>query len=177
MKLKQVIEGVSYNTETATILGRRKKDGVTETLYQTPTHDFFMVEEQMQRVWNPRSGTYQDRPRTALTPKSPDELKTWFSHHGTDRAKIGDNRYEAVLTALKRLESRGPIRRKARIVGSTVIYVRMPMSLKARIEAAAAKANTSVNVWALRAFERICDEQEREEKTGGEKPAKERWPK
>jgi uncharacterized protein YjbJ (UPF0337 family) len=222
--MKRVIDGVSYNTETATLLSRVGRGGDEVRLYETSTGEFFTVEEETLSVWNPRSETYEDREQTTLTPQSPEQAMRWLRKPIPEKfrgklkerwlkkrrlrlqepipeklrgklkqqwVKLTDDDLD-VIERRSQLESKiqerygygkdqvrrevdafwvsQPLQRRVP-PGSTTVYVRMPRSLKERIEAAAAKANTSVNVWALRAFERMCSEQEQDEKPASEEKA------
>jgi hypothetical protein len=145
--VKRVIDGRSYNTDTATVLGQvkggKKNSGLEietiETLYQTPSGAFFEVVHHEFYILNPLSDIWETSERTTLTPQGSEQAKVWLS--GLDPTAIRHN----------------PFQTPEETTGTATVIVRMPLSLKKQIEAAAAEGNMSVNALALRAFERYCE--------------------
>jgi len=132
---KRLIDGVTYNTETATLLARSTYEGDWNNfawkLYQTRGGAFFIVEE------GKRHG--QDgAPVTKFRfQKCSESAARGFVYNS--KAEVLFNPFENRITDDE---------------AARTVYVRVPVSLKRQIEAAAEAESLSVNSWALRAFEK-----------------------
>ena len=150
--MKRVINGVTYNTATSTALalkhGRqeashthRASDWIA-TLYQTYGSAYFLVYRDEYMEWNEQRRVSQAREEVRFEPISSDGAKSWLRQgevevlhnpfagrrKGTSEAKVG-----------------------------TTIYVRLPASLKHRVDEEAAKSKVSANQWVMRAIERALE--------------------
>lgn len=143
--MKRIIDGVTYNTATATILAKRKWSSGGEekedTLYQTNGGAFFLDHESTHYR---RSYHYEDKrirqpdTRNQFEPLTAEAAREWLSR---SEAEIYHNPFGEPPEAGTEPES------------AATVYLRMPGSLKTRIEAAAKSEGQSVNAWALRTFE------------------------
>src|SRR3954467_12734204 len=82
--MKRVVNGMTYNTDTATMLARvdwgdDDDDGSQiDTLYQTRGGAFFLITEGQKPVWNQRASEDQMRGFTECKPLSPQDAEAWF---------------------------------------------------------------------------------------------------
>lgn len=141
--MKRVIEGKTYNTDTATRAAQydyenEKGYSVTVDLYQNRGGAFFEV-----HTWEEDDinlGTYQRYIFETISRDGIDRLLTGrFAKGGIE---VFD---EKALTLAPEAEEEEP---------SMTIYFRLQSSLKARIEASAREAGLSINAWMLRCAER-----------------------
>jgi predicted HicB family RNase H-like nuclease len=140
--MKRLIDGVTYNTETATLLARSEGEWgewakqedlpIVETLYQTRSGNFFMVEE-ITTGENEDGYSITKYRFAALNEK---EARKWMV---TGEAEVFLNPFEEKVDED---ETEG------------TIYARIPASLKRKIEEAAKSEGLSANSWAMRCFER-----------------------
>jgi predicted HicB family RNase H-like nuclease len=148
--MKRIVNGVTYNTETSTPIGRSEYDGdngpVVETLYQTRGGAFFLHEEETRRMWNQRERTHEEKVSHTFMPTSSDDAHKWLMEGDVE---VFSNPFEDPPEATAEAEA-----------GST-IYVRVPASLKRRVEEAAKGEGVSGNVWSMRCVERCLDERSR----------------
>src|SRR5215469_14823532 len=142
--MKRVIEGKTYNTDTATRVARydyenEKGYSVTVHLYQNRGGAFFEV-----HTWEEDDinlGTYQRYIFETISRDGIDRLLTGrFAKGGIE---VFDEK--ALTLPPEAEEKEGP---------SMTIYFRLPPSLKVRIEASAREAGLSINAWMLRCAER-----------------------
>jgi hypothetical protein len=145
--MKRVINGMTYNTDTATKLaqktwespfGRTGAKGV-RTLYQTKGGAFFLFEENTEGIWNERAGEYEVKTTCAFIPINRKYAEEWILEG--KEAKIFNNPFgdppEAAADAS---------------TGETML-VRMPPALKRQIEEAAKANDVSMNAFMLRCIE------------------------
>ena len=148
-KMKRIIDGVTYNTDSSTKLGLSEYD--TEfnhrqhachgVLYQTRGGAFF-VHEMIALGQNDDNGApiFKNRFRALGS----DDAKKWLM---PDNCEVFHNPFDAPPEAVSEPEQ------------STTVYLRVPQSLKKRIEKAAESDELSVNSWTLRCVERCLSVQ------------------
>jgi predicted HicB family RNase H-like nuclease len=147
--MKRIINGVTYNTDTSTMIARAEeiepgwKDGTggdrdVLTLYQTRLGAFFIHRDTVSLRRGIRGEWEEDEHHTfdAMTRA---EAHKWVLGH--DGVELLSDVFEEPPEAA---EETSP--------GAT-LYIRVPSSLKDRIEAAAASDKLSVNAWAIRCME------------------------
>jgi hypothetical protein len=142
--VKRIVDGVTYNTETSTRLAESvwkddADDEVTGTLYQTRGGAFFVYEYALKEVWVERIGETIERERNEIIPMSSSEAHEWIM---TGQVDVFSNPFDDPPEAAAEAEP-----------GAT-IYIRVPASLKKRVDDAAKAAKASGNVWAMRCIER-----------------------
>jgi hypothetical protein len=144
--MKRVIDGVSYNTATATVAARwefEDENGYENeaTLYQTRGGAFFVV-----YVWEVPSRQWGEEPtkKTSFEALSREEVDRIVTK--TQNLEIID---EKVLE--------GPPEATAEAAPAATIYVRVPASLKDRSEGAAKAEGLSINAYMTLCAER-CNE-------------------
>lgn len=143
-KMKRIIDGKTYNTNSATIVaeGNWKDENqdltIATTLYQNRAGIYFGV-EQHQQEWRDRDG--ETRVRT---------WQEWIilMEEGA-AAKYCDNNG---LTIYRGFDAAAP---EAGDTSETdTIYVRVPRGLKLAVEAKAQAEEVSINAFAMRCLER-----------------------
>ncbi len=141
--MKRIIDGVTYNTDTSTRLAESEygatynlEDCQCEgTLYQTRGGAYF-VHEQLNLGYNRELAEEMFKERfVALSPKG---AQDWMM---TGEVEVFHNPFAEPPEAAAETEP-----------GAT-LYVRVPASLKTRIEEAARNDSSSLNAWALRCME------------------------
>jgi predicted HicB family RNase H-like nuclease len=141
--MKRVIEGKTYNTDTA----------IKVALYQYEDHDGYDTEA---TIYLTRGGAFF-------------AVHTWDVkvHDGFGGLETKNKVYVEALSReevdkLVETENMEIVNEKALTLppeavseaeAAATIYVRVPEALKARVDEAAEKANASINAWALRCFE------------------------
>jgi hypothetical protein len=144
--MKRIVNGVTYNTDTATRLATSRwenDDGkVVGTLYQTRAGAFFVDEETTSEVWNESERRTEERIQNAFRPLSPDRAHAWLMDGDVE---IFRNPFDDPPEAAAEAEP-----------GAT-IYIRVPASLKRGVDEAAKEAGVSGNVWAMRCVERCAE--------------------
>jgi predicted HicB family RNase H-like nuclease len=146
--MKRIVKGVTYNTETSTLLAQYEWDNDDERgidcLYQTRGGAFFIDEEVVKPIWNEREREHEERRTHTFVPKSPDDAHKWLLE--IDNLEIFHKPFDDPPEATAEAEP-----------GAT-IYVRVPSSLKKRVDDAAKEAKSSGNIWAMRCIERCLEE-------------------
>jgi hypothetical protein len=140
--MKRIIDGVTYNTETSTKLAQAKWDDdgdVVGILYQTRGGAYFVHLETTRRVYSPKADDYVIKVKDEFEPLSTEGAEKWIMEGDVE---IFHNPFQ------------DPPEATAEAKPHETLYVRLPVPLKRRIEAAAAKENVSGNVWAMRCLER-----------------------
>jgi hypothetical protein len=147
--MKKIVNGVTYNTDTSTELAISHYDNKaygddpaehgSVTLYQTRGGAFYLVDEGEKEIWNAREREHEQRAHCNFRPLSAAEAEEWLMR---GQVEIIHNPFGEVPEAVAEAEP-----------GAT-LYVRLPTSLKTRIEEAARAENLSANVWAMRCMER-----------------------
>lgn len=135
--MKRIIDGKTYNTETATRVGGASEDpyhpGEFDLLYQTRHGAFFRHYGGM---------TNQGDDFEVLKPATPEEAKAWLEGHD-------------LVDEIEALFGEQPEAGEA----ESRITVRIPDSLKARIEGLAAANKQSLNAWIMRCLETCASAQ------------------
>ena len=149
--MKRVVDGVAYNTETSTRLARAewsdrddrgREQEITAVLYETQKGAFFLHKTTM---WEGKD-SYKDREQKQqheFLPMTSDEAKNWMLEGDTE--VIHDRFAEGIPEAEAEPEQ-----------GAT-IYIRVPATLKQRVEQAAEAQGLSVNALALKCLERCLE--------------------
>jgi predicted HicB family RNase H-like nuclease len=140
----------TYNTETATRLPQSiwdddKNDEVTGVLYQTRGGAFFLAKFVTKQVWIEALGETQTRERNEVIPMSAKEAQQWMME---GEVEVYANPFEDPPEATAEPEQ-----------GAT-IYIRVPASLKQRVDKAATSAKVSGNAWAMKCVERCLEEKD-----------------
>ena len=163
--MKRIIDGNTYNTETATVIyqdikfvdlaehveaeSEDSRDFAhVETLYQTRRGDYFLV------VTEPQANFDRGRPKGVrhverLEPLTRDYALDWLRSH-----RFLAVRYEQLVYRLKDYQ-----RAKERTEKSAV-FLRIPQSLKERLEACAKNKGQSLNTWVMRRLEQAALDEE-----------------
>ena len=135
--MKRIIEGKTYNTETATRIGVASFDPSHpeefDFLYQTRHGAFFR---------NYGGETAFGDPFKGLKPLTPAEAQAWLESHD-------------LVDELEKLFGEQPEAGEA----ESRITVRIPDSLKVRIERLAAANKQSLNAWIMRCLETCANAQ------------------
>ena len=141
--MKRIVNGVTYNTETSTALGKKAWEGDgsqgEEVLYQTQGGALFVHEQETRLIWNEREQERQECVEHRFIPMSAEEAQHWIM---TGETEIFHNPFDDPPEAAAEAEA-----------GAT-IYIRVPVSLKRRVDEAAKGTKVSGNVWAMRCVER-----------------------
>jgi hypothetical protein len=141
--MKRIINGETYNTDTATVIaeggfedeGRGK--ATEETLYQNRAGVFFSV-ERVETKFRDRYDELQTR-----------EIYEWYVVGDPAKARALCERHG--LTIVRDIDDMPPEAEAGETAAP--IYVRAPSALKLAIEAQAKAEKVSVNVFALRCLE------------------------
>lgn len=145
--MKKIVNGVTYNTETSTRLAEAEweQDGnqMIETLFQTRGGAFFLDLEVTSREWNEHERDYDERITRTFTPVSPEGAHKWMME---GEVEIFHNPFDDPPEAAAEAEP------------ASTIYIRVPASLKQRVDDAAKDAKTSGNVWAMRCVEKCLSQ-------------------
>ena len=145
--MKRLVDGVTYNTDTATVLACSDYEGdwnnieglpIEGFLYQTRGGAFFLVEYITLRT-NDKSEEADDDGnvyKVRFLKMSDAAAREWIN---TGEVDVSLNPFE---DKVDEEETEG------------TVYVRLPAALKRKIEASAAAENLSANAWAMRCFEK-----------------------
>jgi hypothetical protein len=143
--MKSIRQGLTYNTETATMIGVgcRQLDAEWNlyarfTLFQTRGADFFSVDEAINLETNEVRGNAF--------------LSTWTCEEARQLVLKSELPFD--WTADANIFNR-PVRKDSTFDGLTV-HIRMPRSHKERIETRAREAGMSLNAWIMRCTERAA---------------------
>jgi predicted HicB family RNase H-like nuclease len=146
--MKRIVNGVTYNTDTATRLaqslwteifwGSEPADLVQGVLYQTRGGAFFDVKEITRTEWDERERSEVAKTFHEFEPLSPEKANAWLLRANVE---VFHNPFEDPPEATTEAEP-----------GSSIL-IRVPASLKQRVDEAAKNAGLSVNVWAMRCLE------------------------
>jgi predicted HicB family RNase H-like nuclease len=145
-KVKRIINGITYNTDTSVRIAR--KDGeysegpYCTILYKTRGGAYFLDQAETVLSYDQETAETRvvDRKRT-FVPMSRDDAEEWYLEGET----------EVLVEAFAELPEAA-----AEAETEAGVYLRLPMVLKTRIEAAAKNARLSLNAWAMRCFERCA---------------------
>jgi hypothetical protein len=163
--MKRLIDGVTYNTETATLLARSNYEGDWNNwaaqgegeLYQTRGGAFFIVEKLEYIAPGPLdqfgNETVGAPPVTKMRFRkcSEDGARKWIIEGdvGNIQTSNGRKKSDGVEVFLNPFEEK-----VSEDETEGTIYARMPASLKRKIEESAKGDGISANSWAMRCFER-----------------------
>ncbi len=146
--MKRIINGMTYNTDTATIIGRasfveeatgaRAEERRDFTLYQTRGGAFFELTSVSTYRKNIHGG-WEPVERHEFDPKTREQAQAWVSEDGVELLSnvLGE-----------------PPEASEEVSKGATIYLRVPASLKDIIEADAKEDDLSVNSYAIRCMER-----------------------
>lgn len=145
--MKRIVNGVTYNTATSTRLAesrweRDHDETVFGVLYQTRGGAYFVDEEITRQEWNESERATETKVRHSFEPRSPEDAHKWMLE---GEVEIFHNPFDDPPEATAEAEP-----------GAT-IYIRVPASLKQRVDEAARQNKLSGNVWAMRCVERCLE--------------------
>ena len=152
--MKRVVDGVAYNTATSTRLAekewneqdeRGRNANVEATLYQTQKGAFFVHKRTFTEWWDHDAGEAEQRTRDECIPMMADEASGWLLRGVVN---ISHNPFGELPEAAAEAEP-----------GAT-LYLRVPASLKRRVEGAAKFESLSGNAWMMRCLERCLEQSE-----------------
>lgn len=136
IKCKRIIDGKTYNTETATRLEGYSRDigryEVGQYLYQTRFGAFF--------EFSFRDGGDEDD-YEKITPLTPDDAQKWLEEHASWNPELIEKLFGEMPEA-----------------GSAEVKftLRLPDSLRTKISTLAEANNQSLNAWIIRCLERCA---------------------
>jgi len=140
---KRIVDGVTYNTATSTLIGRAEGDSDdergrsyewTEDLLQTRGGAFWTLNTRLTE----REGGEEPRETIAVERLTRAQAEKWIV---TGEVEVFNNPFGDPPEAEEEPDP------------SATVYFRMPASLKSGIEQAAKRANLSVNAWLMRCAE------------------------
>ena len=142
--MKRIIDGKTYNTETATKIAEQEWEDNTN--YQS--NDNFQIGVEWNELYQTRHGAYFNYGghgffhEEYIIPLAPNEAQKWMEKHAS--AELIEQHFGEMPEAGDS-ESR--------------FTLRMPDSLKQRIDNAAKANNQSTNAWVIRCLEKCTNEQ------------------
>lgn len=149
--MKRVVDGVAYNTATATRIAVTHYDHEADhlnpasrgtiTLYQTRGGAFFTVDDGEKSVWIAREREHDQRLYVVFSAIDAERAREGLKH---GEWEIIDTNFAAFPEAEVEPKDDKP----------ATLYVRMPASLKTRIDGAAQDEGVSANVMAMRCLEK-----------------------
>jgi hypothetical protein len=148
--MKRIVDGKTYNTDTSTLLARTEWEDENRyeptygwdcvgELYQTRGGAFFVLVTKT-KAPDARDPDDEGKQRVECSPLTAEEAQSWLLEGGD--VEVFRNPFE------------DPPEAEAEAEPGATIYIRVPSALKRDVDAAAAKAGVSVNVWAMRCVER-----------------------
>lgn len=154
--MKRIVDGVTYNTDTSTLVAQgecwsrynHEQVPAMGYLYQTRGGAYFVLEEfEIGKDEN-------DEPimRSKVVPHTAEDAQKWLM---TGDVEVFHNPFEDPPEAAAEQEA------------SATIYVRVPQSLKQRLDAAAKADGASGNAWSIRCIERCLTPHEETRKSLG----------
>ena len=146
--MKRIVNGVTYNTETSTRLAesrweRDDDEKAFGTLYQTRGGAFFVDVEITRQEWNEFERANETKVVHAFEPMSPEKAHQWMLE---GEVEVFHNPFD------------DPPEASAEAEPAATIYLRVPASLKQRVDEAAKGAKVSGNTWAMRCVERCLSD-------------------
>jgi len=148
--LKRIINGKTYNTHTSTLIARYeyvddKGYDTTANIFQNRSGAFFIAHEwseETEKGWNDIENEKSEKKvmKYYFEASSREEITQLIARQ--DNFEILDER---ALTAPPEAEEEAE--------PAATAYLRLPIALKNRVEAAARKDGLSLNAWAIRCFE------------------------
>ena len=149
---KRIIKGQTYNTDTAMLIARAEQDfndgsniqghHAEVKVYKTRGGAFFL-HTFSDAPRKDRNGEYRVVVEDKLDPMTREEVGEWIKNAG-----YLDYQIELLSPTFG-----DPPEATGEAVPAASIYIRVPTSLKVRIEEAAEANNLSVNAWAMRCME------------------------
>ena len=151
--MKRIIDGVTYNTDTSTLLARSEYESEYNhqscrcigTMYQTRGGAFFEM-QQLHVGWDDEA--QQEDYRYRFETLNADQAQKWLL---TGEVEVIHNPFDE------------PPEAEAEHEPGATIYVRVPVSLKKRLDAAARGDGVSGNAWAMRCVENCLRGDERKQ--------------
>src|SRR5688572_18178340 len=135
MIMKRIVNGVTYNTDTSSMLARWEWEEAdynhvvtefgTDVLYQTRGGAFFLHKEKTKREWNEVEREHVERVRHEFVPLSPEEASKWLMEGDVE---VINNPFD------------DPPEAKAEAEPGATLYIRVPGALKRRVDEAASNA-------------------------------------
>jgi hypothetical protein len=148
--MKRVVNGVTYNVHTSTRVatsqweedddGPKANVTVEQELYQTRGGAFFLLTRRSWCEYNADDRTWDPDERIEITPINRERAQGWLLN----------GQVEIIDTSI----FGEPPEAIAEDKPAATIYLRLPTSLKNRIETRAKAEGLSVNSWAMRCMER-----------------------
>ena len=148
--MKRVVDGVTYNTATSTKVavseweeadkGPKRDLVVKQELFQNRLGAFFLLMRREWQEWEPDERVWFHNDRVEIVPISRERAQGWLL----------SGQVEIVDSSVFGEPPEAEVEEKP---GAT-IYLRLPPSLKNRIETRAKSDGLSVNAWAMRCLER-----------------------
>ena len=152
--MKRIVDGRTCNTETSTLVARAEWEVDNYSpyagsecegeLYQTRGGAFFLVTT----IHIPESRDSDARDKVEFDVMTAERAQAWLL----------DGEVEVIRNVFD-----DPPEAEAEADTGATIYIRVPESLKREVDAAAEKAGTSVNVWAMRCVEHCLKNQKAEQ--------------
>ena len=142
--IKRIIDGVAYNTATSALIAqseyevdfKRTDADCLGKLYQTRGGAYFVHEQ----IDTGERDDYGDRVyRDRFEPMTAEEAEQWTLSDQTE--------------VFAKSPFAEPPEAQAEVEPGATVYLRLPASLKARIEEAAEQAKLSVNAWMMKVAE------------------------
>lgn len=144
--MKRIVDGVTYNTDTSTKIAAAEWDNTglqggrgEAVLYQTRGGAFFEVSTETV-PYKDRDGEWTEREKTEVATLTREAAQKWILTG--DVEVFSDVLGEPPEAAADEDQAAG-----------STLYIRLPSSLKDRIEARSKQESLSVNSWAIRCFE------------------------
>lgn len=154
--MKRIIDGKTYNTDTSTLIAQVEgkwqdpTDGIEydslDLLYQNRGGAFFVHEHLEWGSYDQEDGEWRTKKTDTFTPKTHEEAAAWL--HETNNVEIFNDLLGEPPEATAEQEK-----------GAT-IYIRVPASLKARVDRAALDQKLSGNAWAIRCVEQCLEDRD-----------------
>ena len=149
--MKRIIDGVTYNTETATTVARAEvvdpewggnpEERKKMVMYQTRGGAFFIHVHVEWTVRNRRTGEADERERDVFEPMTREAAHAW----------VMDGEVELLNDVFGE-----PPEAVAEEAPGATLYIRVPAALKDRVEGLARDEGASLNAWAMRCMERCA---------------------
>lgn len=147
--MKRIIDGVAYNTATATKIAQTQYEPSPQwggpqgesVLYQTRGGAFFVHTHEV-LTYQDRKGEWQDRETNEVTAMTREEAHAWVM--------------EGDVELLSDVFGEPPEASGEAVTSEATIYTRLHTSLKERVEACAEADGISVNAYVIRSLEMSC---------------------
>lgn len=147
--MKRIVNGVTYNTATATRLARSRlatdseAETLVQTLYKTRGGAFFVVERRTVTEWDEADRDMDTRKEFSVHPLTSEEALAWMM--------------KGNVKTFRKNPFGDPPEAVADLEPAATIYVRVPATLKRDVDAAADKSKLSSNAWVMRCLENSLD--------------------